>query len=186
VRAQHIATVAAGLFAERGYAATSVDDIGAAVGVSGPALYWHFANKQAMLAAILTDISERLLAGGLACVDDASSGEAALEALVAQQVEFAVREPDLIIVHARELHHLEAADAHRVRSLQRQYVDVWVGVLEPSLPGVARTRIAAGVQAAIGLVNSTPYLGRVDRAALKPMLSRMALAAISSIDAPHT
>ena len=40
---------------------------------------------------------------------------------------------------------------------------------------------AAGVQAAIGLVNSTPYLGRVDRAALKPMLTRMATAALTAI-----
>lgn len=180
-RAQHIAREAARLFAERGYGATSVDDIGAAVGVSGPAIYWHFASKQAMLAAILTDISERLLAGGTACAADAADDAETIERLVAQQVEFALREPDLIVVHTRELHHLEPADAHRVRSLQRQYVDVWVTALEPTRPGVPRSRIAAGVQAAIGLVNSTPYLGRVDRAALKPMLTRMALAALDVV-----
>lgn len=180
-RAQHIASEAARLFAERGYGATSVDDIGAAVGVSGPAIYWHFASKQAMLAAILTDISERLLEGGKDCVASAADDREAVERLVAQQVEFALREPDLIVVHTRELHHLDDADAHRVRLLQRQYVDVWVNALERELPGVSRNRIAAGVQAAIGLVNSTPYLGRIDRTALKPMLTRMATAALAAI-----
>lgn len=180
-RAQHIARAAARLFAERGYGATSVDDIGAAVGVSGPAIYWHFASKQAMLAAILTDISERLLEGGLRCAAESASDAETIERLVAQQVDFALLEPDLIVVHTRELHHLEAADAHRVRALQRQYLDVWVAALEGERGGVPRNRIAAGVQAAIGLVNSTPYLGRVDRTALRPMLTRMASAAIAAI-----
>jgi AcrR family transcriptional regulator len=90
-RAQHIASEAARLFAERGYGATSVDDIGAAVGVSGPAIYWHFASKQAMLASILTDISERLLEGGKQCVAAAADDAEAIERLVAQQVEFALR-----------------------------------------------------------------------------------------------
>lgn len=180
-RAQHIAKEAARLFAERGYGATSVDDIGAAVGVSGPAIYWHFSSKQAMLAAILTDISERLLEGGRACVAAATDAADALVRLVEQQVAFALGEPDLIVVHARELHHLDPADEHRVRLLQRQYLDVWVGVLEPSRPAVPRHHLAAGVQAAIGLVNSTPYLGRVPREVLEPMLSRMALAALDAI-----
>ena len=180
-RSRHIATQAARLFAQRGYGATTIDDIGAAAGVSGPAIYWHYAGKQALLAAMLVDISQRLLDGGTRCVAEADSNAEALTSLVDQQVAFALGEPDLIVVHARELHHLEPADAHRVRSLQRQYIDVWVGVLEESLPDVARARVAAAVQATIGLINSTPYLGRVDRPSLAPMLRTMALASLSAI-----
>ena len=44
---------AARLFAERGFSGVSLEDLGAAVGVSGPAVYRHFANKQALLGAIL-------------------------------------------------------------------------------------------------------------------------------------
>ena len=57
---------AAHLFAERGYAGTSVDDVGNRLGVSGPAIYWHFASKEALLTEMLSDISDRLLAGGSA------------------------------------------------------------------------------------------------------------------------
>ena len=44
---------AATLFAERGYAGVTIEDLGAAVGVSGPAVYRHFPGKAAVLAAIL-------------------------------------------------------------------------------------------------------------------------------------
>ena len=180
-RSGHIAAEAARLFAQRGYGATTIDDIGAAAGVSGPAIYWHYAGKQALLAAMLVDISERLLVGGRHCVASAASDEQAVARLVDQQVAFALQEPDLIVVHARELHHLEPDDAHRVRLLQRQYIDVWVEVLERSHRDVPRSRLAAAVQATIGLVNSTPYLGRVDRAALTPMLRAMALGALAEV-----
>ena len=48
-----ILQAAATLFAERGYAGSRIEDLGAAVGVSGPAVYRHFPGKAAVLAAIL-------------------------------------------------------------------------------------------------------------------------------------
>jgi AcrR family transcriptional regulator len=180
-RADQILRAAARLFAERGYGATGIDDIGAAAGVSGPAIYWHFKGKQALLAAMLTDVSERLLEGGRACVDRAADPEAALAALVHEQVAFALEHPDLIVVHARELRHLDTDQAHQVRLLQRQYVDVWVEVMQRRYPGARRPRLVAAVQAAIGLINSTPYAGRVGRRTLAPMLTDMALAALHAV-----
>jgi AcrR family transcriptional regulator len=179
-RADRIVTEAAALFARRGYGGTSIDDIGAAAGVSGPAIYWHFANKQALLAAMLTNVSERLLLRGRSCVDEATDPGVALESLVAMQVEFALDHPDLIVVHSRELHHLDAAQAHRVRLLQRQYVDVWVSVVQRMHPRAKRARSVAAVQAAIGLINSTPYVGQVPRRTLAPLLRQMAVAALAA------
>ena len=62
-RSDQILQAAARLFAERGYGATGIDDIGAEVGVSGPAIYWHFPGKQALPAAMLANVSYLLLAG---------------------------------------------------------------------------------------------------------------------------
>src|SRR5438045_224896 len=62
-RREEILEIAVGLFATRGYHGVSMDDIGAAAGVTGPALYHHFAGKEAMLAAALIPVSEQLLAG---------------------------------------------------------------------------------------------------------------------------
>src|SRR3954463_15923256 len=63
-RRDEILEIAVGLFATRGYHGVSMDDIGAAAGVTGPALYHHFAGKEAMLAAALIPVSEGLLRGG--------------------------------------------------------------------------------------------------------------------------
>ena len=77
-RREQILQAAAQLFAERGSRAVGVDDVGAAVGVTGPAIYRHFASKDAMLAEMLLRISERLLDGGTRCAteagDDADAG----------------------------------------------------------------------------------------------------------------
>src|SRR5215203_5251414 len=83
-RREQILQAAAQLFAERGSRAVGVDDVGAAVGVTGPAIYRHFASKDAMLAEMLLLISERLLEGARDCVARAGEDPAAqLRALVA-------------------------------------------------------------------------------------------------------
>ncbi len=61
-RRAEILGAAAELFARRGYHGASIGDLGRAVGLTGPALYRHFSGKEAVLAEMLLDISERLLA----------------------------------------------------------------------------------------------------------------------------
>lgn len=63
-RREQILKEAARLFAERGFHGVGVDEIGAAVGISGPGLYRHFPGKDAMLAELLVGISGQLLTGG--------------------------------------------------------------------------------------------------------------------------
>ena len=62
-RRQELLSIAAELFAARGFANVTVDDLGDAAGVSGPALYHHFSGKEALLGEMLVDISEYLLEG---------------------------------------------------------------------------------------------------------------------------
>ena len=63
-RREQILATAADLFAARGFHGVSVVDLGAACGISGPALYKHFASKDAVLAEMLVSISQRLLEVG--------------------------------------------------------------------------------------------------------------------------
>src|SRR5882762_8505104 len=81
-RREEILEIAMGLFVSRGYHGVSMDDIGAAAGVTGPALYHHFAGKEAMLVAALNPVSESLLKGGRARVEGhPTEPRAALESL---------------------------------------------------------------------------------------------------------
>ncbi len=64
----------------------TIDDIGAAVAMSGPGLYRHFPGKEAVLAEMLVGISERLLAEGsrrvVAAPDPAAAPAARLRTAV--------------------------------------------------------------------------------------------------------
>jgi AcrR family transcriptional regulator len=52
-RKNQLASIAAELFRARGYHGVGINDIAAAAGITGPALYRHFADKQAVLAYVL-------------------------------------------------------------------------------------------------------------------------------------
>lgn len=172
------------LFAERGFAGVSLEDLGAAVGVSGPAVYRHFASKQALLGAILVGVSERLRSGGEAVRDAQPDPHAALDALIAFHVDFALAEADVIRVQDRDLAQLSTDDLHRVRRLQREYVDVWVGVLGRLLPDQDAADLLVRAHACFGLINSTPYSVRRAQVAgsedddVRAVLARMARAAL--------
>src|SRR3954453_7701256 len=89
-RRDQILREAARLFAERGFHGVGVDEIGAAVGISGPGLYRHFAGKDPMLPELLVGISGRLLTAGKARVAEAPDPVGALDALVRGHIDFAL------------------------------------------------------------------------------------------------
>ncbi|TFD48790.1 TetR/AcrR family transcriptional regulator [Cryobacterium frigoriphilum] len=181
-RRDALLTAAATLFARSGFNGVSIEDLGSAVGVSGPAVYRHFTGKQAVLSALLIGASDDLMTGGQAVVGAATDAPCALAALVRFHVRFALDNPDVIRVQDRDLDSLPDADRHRVRALQRAYVELWVHVLgqvNPSTP-VALLRMRA--HATFGLINSTPHSTAVAAApaeTVRALLEEMALAALT-------
>lgn len=199
-RRQQILDTAARLFAQRGFHGVSVGDLGAAVGISGPGLYKHFASKEAILAEMLARISEELLHEGRRRVagagDDAG---AALAGLVDSHVDFALRHPELIVVQDRDWSSLPDAARARVRALQSAYVDLWATVLHRVRADSAGNQAGnqAGDQAggqtgdqpddqaramahiAFGLINSTPHSTVLAVEPMRELLTTMALSALS-------
>jgi AcrR family transcriptional regulator len=171
-----ILAAAAELFADRGYHGVSVGELGAAVGLTGPALYRHFSGKEALLAEILLDISARLHDEGFrrsAAADDP------LGALLDWHISFALDHPALIVVHERELGNVPEAPRREIRRLQRAYVEEWVRVLRARRPSLTEPEARAAVHAVFGLLNSTPHsAGELDREAMARLLRRTAEAAL--------
>jgi AcrR family transcriptional regulator len=179
-RREQILAAAAELFARRGFHGVSIDDIGGAVGISGPALYRHFRSKDAMLGEMLTSISEYLLAGGQRTVDTNAAPNRALPELIRFQVDFALDNPALITVQERSLGILTEPDRRRVRAMQRRYVELWVRTIMATVPDVTEPGARAAAHAVFGLINSTPHSSYLDRAQMAELLYRMALAALVS------
>jgi AcrR family transcriptional regulator len=170
---------AARLFAERGYGGATVADIGAACGISGPALYKHFPSKYAVLSSLLVVISEHLAEAGKSVVATAQGPRDALERLVAFHVDFAIAEPDVIRVQDRDLETLEPSDRRQVRQLQKRYAELWIATLRELEPALAESTARVRVHATFGLLNSTPYIA-TSREGTRRELVTMALRALTS------
>lgn len=173
------------LIAERGFLAVRLEDIGAAAGVSGPAIYRHFPNKEALLVELLVGISTRLLAGGKDVVSRISDPAEALGGLIEFHLDFTLNEPDLIRIQDRDLGHLPEAAERQVRKAQRQYVEIWVGALRRAADGLAEPDARLMAHAAFGLLNSTPHSVKpagVVRS--RAILREMTVAALTSAGRP--
>jgi AcrR family transcriptional regulator len=181
-RRAQILDTAAELFAERGFHGVSMAELGAACGITGPALYRHFASKDALLAEMLVSISEELLRVGTEQVRAAGSVEEALEALVAWHVDFALHHEPLIVVQDRDWAALPEEARERVRRLQREYVDLWAGRLKSLDPALTAAEARARAHATFGLINSTPHSALLPDDAMAALLARMALDALGVRD----
>ncbi|NGO78966.1 TetR/AcrR family transcriptional regulator [Streptomyces sp. YC504] len=184
-RREQILKEAARLFAERGFHGVGVDEIGAAVGISGPGLYRHFAGKDAMLAELLVGISEQLLTGGKRRVAEGEGTPTELlDSLIEGHIDFALDDRPLITLHDRELDRLRDSDRKLVRQLQRQYVELWVEVVRKVYPSLSEADARASVHSVFGLLNSTPHLSRPGalpgRTAMAGLLHRMARGAFAA------
>lgn len=156
-RRSQLLAAAEQLMADRGYLAVRLEDIGAAAGVSGPAIYRHFPNKESLLVELLVGISTRLLAGAQSVVDEAPDARSALEGLIEFHLDFALGEPDLIRIQDRDLANLPTAAQRQVRKAQRRYVEIWVDALRSLTPDLAESDARVMAHAAFGLLNSTPH-----------------------------
>ncbi|MBU8579018.1 TetR/AcrR family transcriptional regulator [Brevibacterium luteolum] len=173
-RREAILEAAKGLFARRGFHAVGIEDIGTGAGISGPAVYRHFASKEAILIELLVGISDYLHTGGrelLAEAIGASGADALIGRLVDFHVDFALREPELIRIQDRDFTALPDEARHRVRQLQRQYVTLWAEQLTALDPALSLDEATVRVHAVFGMINSTPYVARrIDRDIVRAQL----------------
>lgn len=102
-RREQLLMSAGRLFAERGFAAVSLDEIGAEVGVTGQAIYRHFESKQDMLGVLIDQASSHLLSFGKRFEAELDDPVERLQALVQLQTDFALSSPDIIRVQDRDL-----------------------------------------------------------------------------------
>jgi AcrR family transcriptional regulator len=117
---RRIIEVSLGLFAEKGFAGTSIRDIAGAVGIRTSTLYGHFPTKEHILAE-LSEEGHRAHLGGLVAAVEAAPDDpvAQLTDLVRAHVLFHARFQMLAVVANAELHSLSpdlARESLRLRS----------------------------------------------------------------------
>lgn len=137
-RRQALLRVAARLFRQQGFSATSTRDIAAAVGMRSGSPFYHFENKEALLAAVMEEGMQRALAHQHARMDAAVaaapgplSARECLRVLVRSHFDNLLGpESDHIPVMLYEWRVLSDQQKQAVNLLKDEYEAVWIPVLQ--------------------------------------------------------
>jgi AcrR family transcriptional regulator len=162
-RQLQILAVAARLFRERGYHATTMGEIGAEAGITGPAIYRHFRSKDELLRLAIWTLSRRV-AGAVRSAREAASYDPfeQLQALVRAFVRVVVAQRDLACVYLFETRHVRKDLYEEFHALERAWHEEWIEALRQVRPDLDERRALTLIRAASFLVGSvtldTPLL----------------------------
>jgi AcrR family transcriptional regulator len=117
------------LFARHGYAAVSMRQIAAAVGVQAGALYLYTPDKQTLLFELMKGHMDELLAAWAAVPRRAAPVDR-LEDFVRFHIRFHLDRPEAVFLAYMELRSLEPANFAAVEALRRAYEDELEGILK--------------------------------------------------------
>jgi AcrR family transcriptional regulator len=84
------------LFAERGYGATSLDDVARAAGVTKPVVYDHFASKRDLYAGLMLQLRDALLEEATVSLSASATPRERLKQAITHYFEQVKRDPAIV------------------------------------------------------------------------------------------
>lgn len=179
-RREQILALAAEFFTTRGYHGTGVDEIGQAAGISGPALYRHFANKQALLDAVVSDGMRALLDEAVRIVKEDAPPVETLQHLIEMRVDFAFGPHRFVFpLHRGEDRNLTEQVHRQLVAMSELYRSEWMRILTQVRPKAPTRELHTAYYAAHALIGFTAYHEHgIEPAELKRHLIKMANAVL--------
>lgn len=116
------------LFSRHGYAAVSMRQIAAEVGVRAGTLYLYTPDKQSLLFDLLAEHMRAVLAGW-AAADPGGEAGARLDAFVSFHIRFHLPRADAVFISYMELRNLTPENFARIEAMRRDYEDALEGIL---------------------------------------------------------
>jgi AcrR family transcriptional regulator len=133
IRKEEILNQSARLFRKKGYSATTMRMIAAAVNIEAASLYNHISSKQAILREILLPMARRFSEGMEAILQQQKSPLAQLEALVDLHIQLTLQHPDPISLITGEWVHLEEPALTQYLQLRNAYESRFKAILETGI-----------------------------------------------------
>jgi AcrR family transcriptional regulator len=182
-RQLEILNAGAALFREKGFAAVGVDEIGAAAGVTGPAIYRHFSGKDEILSVLFDEGMDEVLRVTAGSFEDPHEE---LRHIVHEHALHVLRNPRLAGVWIHESRALVMPYRRRFLRRAEQYVDRWVEVIQRCHPDVAEEEALTITHSSIGALNSVNGWPRVLRDETHvQLLTEMVVHGVSVLGEPH-
>ncbi|MFF0051092.1 TetR/AcrR family transcriptional regulator [Streptomyces sp. NPDC005498] len=158
-RREALLAAATPLFAERGFQSVSMEDVGAALGISRLAVYHHFPGKADLLAAALHRASEAKWATLVSDLAQSSTPPEGLRRALRSYAESALVDHGTgMLLLVSEIAHLSAADQEVLHRSQVDYVAEWVALLLGSRPELGQAEARITVHAVFTVLNLLPRL----------------------------
>ena len=129
----NIVDAAVALIADRGFSATSVDDIATAAGVAKGSVYYNFGSKTALFEAVIVEGVGRLTTALRAAVDGLQ-GAAAIAALVTELLAQAQSHPDFAKLVVAEVFRTGRDWQDSIRQVREQSMAVFAEVVAAAWP----------------------------------------------------
>jgi len=175
---------AADLFRERGFQATSLDDIGAAAGVSGPAIYRYFKSKHELLTQLIEDAAVVWRATVDEVLNDDAPAIVTLERLIDRAITLQLKSGNLRHVYFQESRLLDDDARRRLARTDRVTVAEWMHLLCEVRPGLTDDEARAAVVMLDGLLRSVPSPRMsTDHDRLAKVMKEMAMGAVMALGA---
>jgi AcrR family transcriptional regulator len=161
---QLIRDKAAALFAERGFAATSIADIAAACGTAKSLVYHYFGAKDDILYDLLRDHVARLVAGAEAALAGTADPRERLRALVRAEIALYAGARDRHRLLLNALGDLPPERREEIKALERKLVALVRALCVALNPALARdpALATAAAMSVFGLINWTHTWYRPD------------------------
>jgi len=169
-RREQIIEAATRLFHTQGFHATSMDEIGAAAGITGPGLYRHFSSKDDILLAVFDRIWD-LLRGAM----ERSAGlepEDALDVLIEIHTTLALDQGAELMLLVRELRYVPEYYQRAAERNDARYTDAWAEVIIKLHPELSLDEARVKGRGLIGLIGSAARDGSTELAG-RPQYRRL-------------
>lgn len=152
-RREQLLEAATRLFAERGYHAVSMADIGGEVGLAAASVYRHFPSKNQILRTAGARMGERLHMEANRALGTTADPAKALAAVLESYVDSVWQFSDLATVYNSELRMLSEAQRSELLTVQRDYVAQWIALLRKIDPERSESEARVIAHAGLTVVN---------------------------------
>lgn len=183
-RRAELLAAATELFSRKGYRQVSLDDIGAAVGMSGPSVYHHFSGKSQVLLGVLAGATGEMEEGRRAILRAGERPAETLALLVRYTLQFALRHAQVFRIFINDAIYLAPDDFALIDSAHRRHVATWTVLAESVVPADDPVDPVQRVACALSLLNelvaqrpTSELVGQVEKveSALRTALTLPAL-----------
>jgi AcrR family transcriptional regulator len=187
-RAEQLLEAAATLFYQKGYHATTIEDIGASLGITGPALYRYYKRgKPQLLTTLFEGTMQYLIDTSSGLEAEARSGAEALQALVNFHVDYVMANRARMRIIPTEVKSLPDEARARFRAAQAQYAQAWANTLRRARQDLSNNEAITIATGVLALINQFPRRqNELEDDKLRSLVVSMALAALHvPVDAEH-